>query len=49
MAKQLVALLLLSLAGLAAADERPQPRIDNPLIDYGAFQNGVENNRRCEL
>jgi hypothetical protein len=41
-AKQLVALLLLSLAGLAAADERPQPRIDNPLIDYGAFQNGVE-------
>ena len=42
MAKQLVALLLVSLAGLSAADERPRPRIDNPLIDYGAFQSGVE-------
>lgn len=42
MAKQLVALLLVSLAGFAAADEKPQPPIDNPLIDYGAFQSGVE-------
>ena len=42
MAKQLVALLMVSLAGLAAAEERSQPPIDNPLIDYGAFQSGVE-------
>ena len=42
MAKQLVALLLVSLAGFGAADEKPQPPIDNPLIDYGAFQSGVE-------
>ena len=42
MAKQLVALLWVSLAGLAAAEERSQPRIENPLIDYGAFQSGVE-------
>jgi phage shock protein E len=41
-AKQLVALLLFSLAGFAAADAKPLPPIDNPLIDYGAFQSGVE-------
>jgi hypothetical protein len=33
---------LASWAGLAVAEESPQPRIDNPLIDYAAFQSGVE-------
>ena len=37
MAKQFLALLLL-FAGLAQAEEIPNPLIDNPLIDYGAFQ-----------
>jgi 3-mercaptopyruvate sulfurtransferase SseA len=34
--------VLLLVAGLASAAEIPSPTIDNPLIDYGAFQSGVE-------
>jgi rhodanese-related sulfurtransferase len=41
-AKQFLALVLISFAGLAPAAEGPNPRIENPLIDYGAFQAGVE-------
>jgi len=39
-AKQFIALLLF--AGLAQAEEIANPPIDNPLIDYAAFQSGVE-------
>jgi hypothetical protein len=41
-ARQLATFLLVSLAGVAQAEEIPATFIENPLIDYAAFQNGVE-------
>jgi hypothetical protein len=40
-ARQYFAPILMLFAGLALADGIPNPPIDNPLIDYGAFQSGV--------
>jgi Rhodanese-like domain len=40
--RQFMAPVLLLFAGLASAQEMPAPIIENPLIDYGAFQSGVE-------
>ncbi len=42
MARQFIAPVLILFAGLALAEEVPSPLISNPLIDYGAFERGVE-------
>jgi hypothetical protein len=41
-ARLYVAPILILFAGLASAEEMPNPLLTNPLIDYGAFQSGVE-------